>query len=191
MDRGRRLGAEVRVERDQPLDLVERPAHVAREPHELLARQPAVLALDRHQRRHQAGAGELPRAGLGAGRAALHPQAHAAVDLTVPGGHHAPSLAVAASCVAALPTRSRRTAQNLNSGILPSGSISSIVSRFAAASRKWNGTKHVPGVSRCESRARSSIDPRRDVTRTKSPEVTPSCSASPGFMYTCASGWIA
>ena len=38
-----------------------------------------------------------------------------------------------------------RTAQNLNSGILPTGSISSIVSRFAAASRKWNGMKQFPG----------------------------------------------
>ena len=36
------------------------------------------------------------------------------------------------------------TAQNLNSGIFPTGSISSIVSRFAAASLKWNGMKQLP-----------------------------------------------
>jgi hypothetical protein len=37
---------------------------------------------------------------------------------------------------------STRTAQNLNSGILPNGSSWSVVSRLAAASRKWNGTIH-------------------------------------------------
>jgi hypothetical protein len=41
----------------------------------------------------------------------------------------------------------------LNSGIFPTGSISSIVSRLAAASRKWKGMKQLPGVSRCETRA--------------------------------------
>ena len=76
-----------------------------------------------------------------------------------------------ASCSDAPPARSILTAQNLNSGILPVGSISSIVRRLAAASRKWNGMKHVPGVSRCDSRARGSIVPRRELTRTKSPSA--------------------
>ena len=131
----RRLGAEVRIERDQPLDLVQRPPPLARERDQLLARQPAVAALDLGQRRDQARAGEAARACLGARRAR----------------HQA---------------RSTRTAQNLYSGILPVGSISSIVSTFAAASRKWNGMKQLPRVSRCEIRVFSSIEPRRDVTRT-------------------------
>ena len=118
LERLGRRGAEVRVERDEPLDLVQRPAPVARELDQLLARQPAVLALDRGQRGDQRRAGELARARLDAGDAAV------------------------------VHTRSTRTAQNLNSGIFPTGSISSIVSRFAAASRKWNGMKHEPGVSR-------------------------------------------
>ena len=66
-----RRGPEVRVERDQPLDLVQRPAPVARELHELRARQPAVLALDRRQRRDQRWAGELAGAGLDARDAAV------------------------------------------------------------------------------------------------------------------------
>ena len=49
----RRLGAEVRVERDQALDLVARPAGVAGELLQLLARQPAQPGLDRVQRRDQ------------------------------------------------------------------------------------------------------------------------------------------
>jgi hypothetical protein len=64
------------------------------------------------------------------------------------------------------PAASIRIAQNLNSGILPVGSISSIVSRFAAASRKWNGMKQFPGASRWDTRVASTIDPRREVTRT-------------------------
>ena len=63
------------------------------------------------------------------------------------------------------PARSIRTAQNLNSGILPNGSISSIVSRLAAASRKWNGMKQLPRASRCETRTSSTIVPRRELTR--------------------------
>jgi hypothetical protein len=62
-------------------------------------------------------------------------------------------------------TGSMLTAQNLYSGILPTGSISSIVSRFAAASLKWNGMKQLPRCSRCETLTSSSIAPRRELTR--------------------------
>jgi hypothetical protein len=58
--RRRAGGAEVRVEGDQPLQLVERPALLARQRDERLARQPAVLLLDRVQGRHEARAGEPP-----------------------------------------------------------------------------------------------------------------------------------
>ena len=64
----RRRGEEVRIERDQALDLVERAAPLARERHELLARQPAVLPLDRVQIRDQDGPGKRPaRASLAGG----------------------------------------------------------------------------------------------------------------------------
>src|SRR5215207_4017646 len=124
LPRRRRRGAEVRVERDQALELVQRAAALARQLYELLARQPAVLALDLVQVWDQAGPGKAPGAGLGA---------RCARD------RHAAGSAA---------TGSTRTAQNLNSGIFPCGSISSIVSTLAAASRKWNGMKQVPGVSR-------------------------------------------
>ena len=118
----RRLGAEVRVERDQPLDLVQRPAGVLRQRRQLLARQPAEPVLDRVQRRDQARPGEPAVARLGTGRAA----------------------ASAGPSVTPADAGSSATAQNLNSGILPTGSISSMVSRFAAASRKWNGMNTLP-----------------------------------------------
>ena len=71
LDLLRRVGAEVRVERDQPLDLVQRPVHLAGQRHELLAGQPADPFLDRVQRRDQARAGELARPRLDAGDADL------------------------------------------------------------------------------------------------------------------------
>ena len=40
-----------------------------------------------------------------------------------------------------------RTAQNLNSGILPNGSRASLVRTLAAASLKWNGIKTLPGMT--------------------------------------------
>src|SRR4029079_6392154 len=71
----RRRRAEVRVERDHALDLVQRPAHVARQRDELLARQPADALLDRREGRDQARARELPRPRLGAGVARLDAEA--------------------------------------------------------------------------------------------------------------------
>src|ERR1700761_7699067 len=65
------LGAEVRIERDEPLDLVQRTAHIARQRDQLLAGQPAGPFLDGVQRRDQAGPGELARPGLDAGDAGL------------------------------------------------------------------------------------------------------------------------
>ena len=61
---GRRRDAEVGIERDEPLDLIQRAAGLTAEAHELLARQPAVLALDDVQRRDEARTVELPGAGL-------------------------------------------------------------------------------------------------------------------------------
>ena len=75
LDRLRRRRAEVRIERDHALDLVQRPAHVARQRDELLARQPADAPLDRGEGRDQARARELARPRLGAGIARLDPQA--------------------------------------------------------------------------------------------------------------------
>src|SRR5690606_5694874 len=59
-DLGRGVGAEVRVERDEALDLVEGPARLARERLQLLARQPPQPRLDRVQLRDQARSRELP-----------------------------------------------------------------------------------------------------------------------------------
>src|SRR5215469_12330636 len=181
-DLGRRLGAEVRVERDQSLDLIQRPPDVPGQRLEFLARQPAEPLLDGVQRRDQAGAGELARPRLDP----RHPR---------PGlrHHRLPVCGVAAAGSASLASgaASIRTAQNLNSGILPQGSISSIVSRFAAASRKWNGMKQLPRASRCETRTASSIVPRRELTLAISPSARPSSAASSGFTYTSARGLMA
>ena len=84
-----------------------------------------------------------------------------------------------------------RTAQNLNSGILPTGSISSMVSRLAAASRKWNGMKQLPRASRCETLTSSSMAPRRELTRARSPSARPSSAASAGCTKTRAFGAMA
>ena len=76
----RRLGAEVRVERDQALDLVERAARVAGQLLQLLAGQPAQPGLDRVERRDQRRARELPGP-------PLHPGHPARPDLGRPVGH--------------------------------------------------------------------------------------------------------
>jgi hypothetical protein len=65
LHRGRGLGEEVGVERDDALDLVQRAPPLARQAHQLFAREPAVLALDRVEVGDQAGAGEAARARLG------------------------------------------------------------------------------------------------------------------------------
>src|SRR5690349_2731719 len=62
----RRVGAEVRVEGDQALDLVQRPAHVTGQRDEFLTGQPADSLLDSVQRRDQARARELACACLDA-----------------------------------------------------------------------------------------------------------------------------
>ncbi len=72
----RRPGAEVRVERDQPLDLVQRAADVTGQRYQFLARQPADPFLDRLQRRDQAGAGELARPRLDTRHPLLGPGHH-------------------------------------------------------------------------------------------------------------------
>src|SRR6185312_2158229 len=165
LDLGRRRRAEVRVERDQPLDLVQRPARLAREPDQLLAREPAVLVLDRVQRRDQARTREPAGARFPAGDAAVRDRHQWAPADPFP-----------------LAAGSIRTAQNLNSGIFPNGSISSMVSRFAAASRKWNAMKTLPRASLCDTLTASSIDPRRELTRAIAPSVRPHSAASLGCM---------
>src|SRR5262249_50191287 len=116
LERVRRLGAVVRIERQQPLELVERALGAPRERLEVLPAEPAVRVLQLVQLVNER---------------ALH-------------------------------ARSTRTAQNLNSGIFPIGSRASLVSRFAAASRKWKGMKHAPSHSRSDTFALIRISPRRD-----------------------------
>ena len=122
-------------------------------------------------RRDQRRTRELPR-----------PRLHTR-DTAIVARHQIPSRLLAGSCAAPLPARSIFTAQNLNSGILPTGSISSIVRRFADASRKWNGMKHVPGVSRCDE-PRLQLDrpaAARRRARTSPPCDRPSRAASSGL----------
>ena len=69
LDPLRRGGPEVRVERDQPLDLVQRPVHLVGQRHQFLAGQPADPFLDGVQGRDQARPGELPGPRLDAGHA--------------------------------------------------------------------------------------------------------------------------
>jgi hypothetical protein len=106
-DLGRRLGAEVWVERDQSLDLVERPTGIARQLLEVLARQPPVSRLDEVERRDQRWTGELARSGLDARHAA-----GAELDRMVGQLGHDDADESRRNC-------STCTAQNLNSGILP------------------------------------------------------------------------
>src|SRR5439155_10618535 len=54
------------------------------------------------------------------------------------------SPAASAAVLSGASTGSTRTAQYLNSGILAVGSRASLVSRLAAASRKWNGMNTEP-----------------------------------------------
>ena len=63
----RRRGPEVRIERDQPLDLVQRPVHLAGQRHQFLAGQPADPFLDGLQGRDQARPGEFAGPRLDAG----------------------------------------------------------------------------------------------------------------------------
>src|SRR6185437_12178913 len=178
-DASGRLGAEVRIEGQQTLDLVERPLLLPRQCLQFLARQPAEAPLDLHQHRDQARTPELARTRFDArhGRLLVSRNCHCAEP---------PTNALSRSRAGAM-----LTAQNLNSGILPNGSISSIVSRLAAASRKWNGMKQLPRASRCETFTSSSMLPRRDLTRARSPSSRPSPAASSGWMNTSAFGAIA
>ena len=62
------------------------------------------------------------------------------------------------------------------------------MSRFAAASRKWNGTNTWPRATRSETRHELTMELRRDVRRTGSPSATPSARASSGWISTTGVG---
>src|SRR5438270_238462 len=87
----------------------------------------------------------------------------------------------AVSIQAAAPTEglnygriSRRAAQTLNSGIRDVGSSAGLVRRLAqASSPQWNGTNRVSGRIVGVSAAFNVANPRRVVTRTRSPPAIP------------------
>src|SRR5438132_902814 len=83
---------------------------------------------------------------------------------------------------------SMRTAQHFSSAILAYGSSTGLVSRFAAASRKWNGTNTCPRATRSEIRQEMTSELRRDVTRARSPSSKPSAAASAGLISMTAVG---
>ena len=86
-------------------------------------------------------------------------------------------------------TRSRRTAQTLNSGIPETGSTASLVSRLALSSpAQWKGRKTVSGRIAVVTDAVATSTPRADVTRTASPSVTPWVSASTGWISSSGTG---
>jgi len=72
------------------------------------------------------------------------------------------------------------TAQNLNSGILASGSSLSVVKVLAPASLKWKGMKTEPGWVVFWTLASRVISPRREAVWTQSPCEIPSFEASTG-----------
>src|SRR5690606_34272032 len=83
---------------------------------------------------------------------------------------------------------STRTALTLNSAIFAYGSRRGLVSRLAAASRKWKGMKIWPGACRSESRAPIRSEPRRLVTRIVSPSPMPRRMASTGLISATGTG---
>src|SRR5690606_12004006 len=90
------------------------------------------------------------------------------------------------------PTRSTRTADTLYSGIFDSGSRARFVSWLADREPgQWYGMNTVSGRIVPTTLAGSSIDPRREVTRTMSPVVMPCCSASRGCSSHRGSGYCA
>ena len=118
------------------------------------------------------GPGNLPGARLDAGDSSLRRDGH----------QPAPSARVPRVRRARLPrgspSESIRTAQNLNSGIFPMGSIASFVRRFAAASRKWNGMKH-PALLRALRLART-FSADRVASRRQAHHRRPRCRAPRG-----------
>src|SRR5262249_46921206 len=84
-----------------------------------------------------------------------------------------------------VPSFSIRTAVDLNSAVPEIGSETSIVSRFVGTLRgKWNVMKQSPRRSARSYRAQPSREPRRDVTRPRSPSAIPSLAPSSGAMST-------
>src|SRR5439155_11768974 len=94
----------------------------------------------------------------------------------------------ASHTVAGTATASTRTAQHLSSAIFAYGSSTGLVSRFAAASRKWNGTNTWPRATRAEMRHELTIVLRREVSRVRSPSSNPSSRASSGWISTIGVG---
>src|SRR5690348_6526741 len=71
-------------------------------------------------------------------------------------------------------TGSIRTAHALNSAVPDLGSVASMVSKFVATSSlKWKVVNAKPVRKPGSIRTGTSIDPRRDDTRTRSPSASP------------------
>src|SRR2546430_12170634 len=78
--------------------------------------------------------------------------------------------------------------EHLSSAIFAYGSSTGLVSRLAAASRKWNGTNTWRGATRSEMRHELTMVLRRDVSRTRSPSSSASSRASSGWISTIGVG---
>src|SRR5439155_10959654 len=73
------------------------------------------------------------------------------------------ALRISLQCATATCAASSRTAQHLSSAIFAYGSSTGLVSRLAAASRKWNGTNTWPCATRSEMRHELTMVLRREV----------------------------
>jgi len=72
-----------------------------------------------------------------------------------------------------------RTAETLNSGIFETGVEGDGGGQpVRCGLGQWNGMKTVPGAVAPETRARTTISPRRELTSTRSPSATPRARAS-------------
>src|SRR2546430_17636730 len=78
--------------------------------------------------------------------------------------------------------------QHLSSAIFAYGSSTGLVSRLAAASRKWNGTNTGPRATRSEMRHELTMLLRREARRTRSPPPSASSRASAGGRSTAGVG---
>src|SRR6266550_473545 len=186
-----------------------RVAHVGHERHHRLGRLGGkllrrvlhgglVAAVDGHAgalvcQRLRYGAPQPLRAPAYQGDAARQTQVHGreftgdGLPWLAVGAQHAAPLPVGQSATATC-AGSNRTAQHLSSAIFAYGSSTGLVSRLAAASRKWNGTNTWPRATRSEIRQELTMVLRREVSRTRSPSSSPSSRASSGWISTVGVG---